>query len=383
SCVAHDPPQSDRAKETMKETSTYLKNRASVLFGRPSFHRTANAQEAGCFDSCFAAFLGYPNLSNSSTASYYPEKKALGPLPLPRQWAEIPSEKRGNIQIEVVSHAKETPKGWINQDSAMAVLPAGCSENGDGGGGVFLFGVFDGHGRMGHEASEIAASRMPGHLSNQPVHPSQNPGKALEGAFRNTDDDIFASMGADVEYSGSTGVVAMLDQGQRMLTMANVGDSRAVLGRLEGSTWCAIPLTTDLKPDLPEERERIELSGGTVCQFRDDEGVEAGPFRVWDGPACEKPGLAVSRSLGDGAARALGVTAIPVVTKHHLQPQDKFLIIATDGLWDSLDNQEVIRIVAKFQNMPSIALKALTEAVRRMEGDELSDDTTILLIRFA
>ncbi|CAK9115467.1 unnamed protein product [Durusdinium trenchii] len=223
----------------------------------------------------------------------------------------------------------------------------------------------------------------PGHLSNQPVHPSQNPGKALEGAFRNTDDDIFASMGADVEYSGSTGVVAMLDQGQRMLTMANVGDSRAVLGRLEGSTWCAIPLTTDLKPDLPEERERIELSGGTVCQFRDDEGVEAGPFRVWDGPACEKPGLAVSRSLGDGAARALGVTAIPVVTKHHLQPQDKFLIIATDGLWDSLDNQEVIRIVAKFQNMPSIALKALTEAVRRMEGDELSDDTTILLIRFA
>eukprot|EP00913_Durusdinium_trenchii_P000476 g436.t1 len=103
-------------RETMKETSTYLKNRASVLFGRPSFHRTANAQEAGCFDSCFAAFLGYPNLSNSSTASYYPEKKALGPLPLPRQWAEIPSEKRGNIQIEVVSHAKETPKGWINQE---------------------------------------------------------------------------------------------------------------------------------------------------------------------------------------------------------------------------------------------------------------------------
>lgn len=41
----------------------------------------------------------------------------------------------------------------------------------------------------------------------------------------------------------------------------------------------------------------------------------------------------------------------------------------------------MIRIVAKFQNMPAIALKALTEAVRRMEGDELSDDTTILLVR--
>ncbi|CAJ1459160.1 unnamed protein product, partial [Effrenium voratum] len=99
-----------------------------------------------------------------------------------------------------------------------------------------------------------------------------------------------------------------------------------------------------------------------------------------------------SRSLGDGAARALGVIASPVagVTNHQLQAQaqeekrirDRFIIIATDGLWDSLSNDEAVRIVAKFQNMPAIALKALTEAVRRAEGDELVDDTTILLIRF-
>ncbi|CAJ1350632.1 unnamed protein product, partial [Effrenium voratum] len=196
-------------------------------------------------------------------------------------------------------------------DSAMAVLPAGCAgtENGEP---IFLFGVFDGHGRLGHEASGIAATRMPGHLSNSSTHPTENPKKALEGAFRNTDDDIFAKMGSDVEYSGSTGVVAMMETGKRLLTLANVGDSRAVLGRLEGSKWSAVALTTDLKPELPEEKERIELSGGFVCQFRDEVGVEAGPFRVWDGPQCEKPGLAVSRSLGDGAARALGVIASPV-----------------------------------------------------------------------
>lgn len=377
--------QAAACSQEMKETSTYLKNRASVLFGRPSFHgrhpQAAATSEASCFDACFKMVLGYPSVSNKTTVStYYPEKKALGPLPPPRQWAELAPEKKGGIQVEVASHAKETPKGWINQDSAMAVLPAGCSENGDGA--LFLFGVFDGHGRLGHDASVLAATRMPGHLSNQPVHPAQNPGKALEGAFKNTDDDIFANMGSDVEYSGSTGVVVMLDQGKKLLTMANVGDSRVVLGRFDGSTWSAVPLTTDLKPDLPEERERIELTGGTVSQYRDECGVEAGPFRVWDGPACEKPGLAVSRSLGDGAARALGVTAVPVVSKHHLTPQDKFLIIATDGLWDSIPNNEVVRVVAKFQNMLPIALKALTEAVRRAEGDELTDDTTILLIRF-
>eukprot|EP00439_Symbiodinium_sp_Y106_P069957 s4395_g12.t1 len=238
------------------------------------------------------------------------------------------------------------------------------------------------HGRLGHEASETAAARMPGHLSSQPTHPSQNPAKALEDAIRSTDDDIYAKMGSDVEYSGSTGVVVLVDRGQALLTVANVGDSRAVLGRLEGSSWRAVPLTTDLKPEMPEERDRIELSGGVVSRYRDSSGEEAGPFRVWDGPSCEKPGLAVSRSLGDGAARALGVIAAPVVTKHKLQGQDKFLIIATDGLWDSVENDEAVRIVAKFQTMPSIALKALTEAVRRAEGDELVDDTTILLIHF-
>ncbi|CAE7243641.1 unnamed protein product [Symbiodinium pilosum] len=356
-------------------------NRASVLFGRPSFRKPKPAEpEPSCLDGCFARFLGYPSGNTKTAAVTYSERKALTSLPAPREWAELPAEKRGGIQVEVCSHAKEL-KGWINQDAALAVLPAGCSATADSG-PLFLLGVFDGHGRLGHEASETAARRMPGHLSSQQTHPSQNPAKALEDAFRSTDDDIYAKMGADVEYSGSTGVVVLLDRGQNLLTVANVGDSRAVLGRLVGSTWQAMPLTTDLKPEMPEERERIELSGGVVCQYRDTAGEEAGPFRVWDGPCCEKPGLAVSRSLGDGAARALGVIAAPVVTKHKLQGQDKFLIIATDGLWDSVDNEEAVRIVAKFQSMPSIALKALTEAVRRAEGDELVDDTTILLVHF-
>ncbi|CAE8631042.1 unnamed protein product, partial [Polarella glacialis] len=103
---------------------------------------------------------------------------------------------------------------------------------------------------------------------------------------------------------------------------------------------------------------------------------------VWDGPGLEKPGLAVSRSLGDGAARDLGVIAEPVVTSHKLRPEDQFLLIATDGLWDSVSNEEAVRIVAKFIHMPKVALKALTETVRRIEGNELVDDTTMLLVVF-
>jgi len=132
---------------------------------------------------------------------------------------------------------------------------------------------------------------------------------------------------------------------------------------------------------MDEEKERIELSGGTVGAVLDN-GKPVGPARVWeDGSRC-KPGLAVSRTIGDGCARRLGVIPTPVVTKHQLASGDHFLVIATDGLWDSVDNSEAVRICSKFLRMPHIALKALNEAVRRQEGGELPDDTTVVLVLF-
>merc|ERR1719401_2525777 len=139
-----------------------------------------------------------------------------------------------------------------------------------------------------------------------------------------------------------------MDPDRRVLHVGNVGDSRAVLGQCASSGWNALALTTDNKADSPDERERIELSGGTVMAMEGCDGEDAGPARVWEGPAREKPGLAVSRSLGDGAGRALGVIAEPVVTTHQLQPMDRFLLIASDGLWDSLGNEQAVKIVAKY-----------------------------------
>eukprot|EP00442_Polarella_glacialis_P036661 CAMPEP_0115158200 /NCGR_PEP_ID=MMETSP0227-20121206/69448_1 /TAXON_ID=89957 /ORGANISM="Polarella glacialis, Strain CCMP 1383" /LENGTH=382 /DNA_ID=CAMNT_0002569621 /DNA_START=40 /DNA_END=1188 /DNA_ORIENTATION=- len=376
------------------ETSLYLKARGSVLFGRPSAFLKGAATEAkknegSCFDACFGMLLGHPGVTGKGgpeSATRYGEKKTLGNLPPARNFADLPQGKRGGMTVEICSTGKETVEGWINQDAAMACQPSGCS-GGDGQGPLYLLGVFDGHGKYGHEVSDIATNRLPGHISSQEVHPSTDPKKALQDAFQNMDDDIFAKMGSQVEYSGSTGVVVLLDHGKRLLTTANVGDSRAVIGQKSADArsprWSAVALTADLKPELPEERERIELTGGTVAQFKDDRtGEECGPFRVWDGPGLEKPGLAVSRSLGDGAARDLGVIAEPVVTSHKLRPEDQFLLIATDGLWDSVSNEEAVRIVAKFIHMPKVALKALTETVRRIEGNELVDDTTMLLVVF-
>jgi len=284
--------------------------------------------------------------------------------------------------------------GWINQDAGTACSPPGNGEaDGDLAAGMthdssLFFCVFDGHGKYGHELAGLAAERLPAHLSMQPGGPLAGPKKAIEAAFRKTDDDIYQNLGPRVEYSGSTGVAVVMDPIKRVLYVGNVGDSRAVLGQYlpdaKSPRWTATALTTDLKADNPEEQERIEMHGGTVKPMAGDDGMDAGPARVWESPAREKPGLAVSRSLGDGASRCLGVIAEPVVTTHQLQPTDRFLLIATDGLWDSLGNEQAVSMTAKYleRNLPQVAIKALTEAVRREEGGQLVDDTTIILVAF-
>ncbi|CAK0838289.1 unnamed protein product [Prorocentrum cordatum] len=121
----------------------------------------------------------------------------------------------------------------------------------------------------------------------------------------------------DQRYSGTTCVSVLVDQVQRLLHVANVGDSRAVLGReipdAKTPRFQAIALTQDQKPDDEEELDRIRMSGGHVQRALDEEGNEVGPARVWDGPNCMKPGLGMSRTLGDGCARECGVIADPVV----------------------------------------------------------------------
>ena len=94
------------------------------------------------------------------------------------------------------------------------------------------------------------------------------------------------------------------------MTCANVGDSRAVLGRLIDNEWKHIDLSRDHKPDDREENKRIISKGGRVEPFRDESGMFLGPSRVWlfhD----DVPGLAMSRSFADQVAASVGVIAIP------------------------------------------------------------------------
>ena len=87
------------------------------------------------------------------------------------------------------------------------------------------------------------------------------------------------------------------------------------------------------------------------------------------------------RSLGDVVAHSAGVISEPEFTEHQLDPKtDKFLVIATDGLWEFINNQETVDTV-EGQIGPAQAVDTLvTEAgTRWMQEEQVIDDTTVIV----
>ena len=102
----------------------------------------------------------------------------------------------------------------------------------------------------------------------------------------------------------------------------------------------SVQLTRDQKPEDPEELQRIVRAGGRVQRLTDGAGNKIGPYRVWK-QNVNSPGLAMSRSIGDLIAKHIGVISEPVCTSYKRVPGDLFIVIASDGVWDAMDNEDV------------------------------------------
>ena len=97
-----------------------------------------------------------------------------------------------------------------------------------------------------------------------------------------------------------------------MLTCANVGDSRVILGKKDTFGKLVVEeMSHDHKPDNPLEQKRIEQAGGRVFAVQYEDGID-GPARVWLAKI-DIPGLAMSRSLGDTVAHSVGVLSTPEI----------------------------------------------------------------------
>lgn len=283
----------------------------------------------------------------------------------------------------------------INQDRGCVIYPFGqeaCPEFEQA-----LFCVFDGHGACGDKVSQFTAEKVPELLEKHPKL-KLNPATALEEAFVTVDRNLKEDATIDAELSGTTAVVVLLrkDAAKGTITAytANAGDSRAVVATTgAGGKLEHVDLSEDQKPDTPDEMKRIKKRGGFVSPPEEEWG---GPARVWLDANMTLPGLAMARSIGDHLVKPIGVIAQPEVKTRVLTPEDKFIVMASDGVWEFIESKPAITIVNEFLKIgPPPTYKAAdnagaTEACTRLietaaakwrteEGDYRDDITAVCI----
>lgn len=230
-----------------------------------------------------------------------------------------------------------------------------------------FFAVFDGHG--GSTASKYAGEFMHLKLVAQPKYQNGAIAQAFNDAYVAIDDDMRAHM-SPIDTSGTTAVSVLIRNNK--LYCANAGDSRAVFSKKGVSQ----SLSHDHKPTNELEMKRIVAAGGMV-----DAGRVNG-------------NLALSRALGDFefkqnpniTAEHQVVTCCPDVIEAELDRDCEFIVVACDGIWDVLNNQEVVDFV-RAGIKDKMQLREISEAIvdRCLAKDMLrssvgGDNMTVIIV---
>jgi protein phosphatase 1L len=224
----------------------------------------------------------------------------------------------------------------------------------DGPPGCAVAGVFDGH--AGRGVAEVVSRYIPEGLlaSLNDKHPGMIPVDEIKRVFAQSDE--VARRVHVANESGSTACVAVCAPG--WIQVANVGDSRCVLRTASR----VASLSEDHKPDRPSERARIEGRGGEITCAPGDVPRVSGA-------------LSLSRALGDWSFRPL-VASSPEVTSLARDGSERYMLLATDGLFDVFDNEEACGLAdALFARgaAPHVVARELTHAaLRRGSGDNVT-----------
>ncbi|KAJ7966458.1 putative Protein phosphatase-2c [Quillaja saponaria] len=262
-------------------------------------------------------------------------------------------------------YTKEGSKG-LNQDAAILYQGYGMKD------GAFC-GVFDGHEGMVEEGDDILVQEEDS-FSNKNF---QKWKEATVSAFKVMDKEIKLQENLDCSFSGTTAVV-VIRQGEDVV-IANMGDSRAVLGTICESKIAAVQLTTDLKPGLPREADRIRRCNGMVFALEEEPHIQ----RVWLPSDENSPGLAMSRAFGDFVLKDHGIIAIPDISYRRLTSMDQFIVLASDGVWNVISNKQVVSIVWAADS-EEVAAKAVVEAAaatwkKKFPSAKIDDCTVVCL----
>ncbi|OAA64423.1 protein phosphatase 2c [Niveomyces insectorum RCEF 264] len=309
---------------------------------------------------------------------------------------------QGVLRYDLVQLASNNP---IEDDHAEKIVEVPAKGSAAAGGANttdwMFWGVFDGHSgwttsaKLRQALINYVACELNDTYKAAPGDQGP-PADAVEGAikvgFTRLDDDIVNRSAATVlqqksktvaaellapALSGSCALLAFYESRSQLLRVACTGDSRAVLGRRAASgKWTATPLSVDQTGNNPDEAARLrQQHPGEEHVVRNGRvlgGLE--PTRAF-GDATYKWTRAVSDRLRESFfGRSQSplmrtppyVTAEPVVTTTRIEPANgDFVVMATDGLWEMLTNEEAVGLVGKWIEAQAAEAAAATSTAGR------------------
>jgi len=277
---------------------------------------------------------------------------------------------KGNLECVMCTKKGMVPYNNTKRNQDRAMVKFGLQ----GKSHMSLFGVGDGHGEFGHDVAQFVQENLHICLANQ-ANLESNPEDGITKGVA----EVVAKLketGINCAFSGTTLVFAVKINND--IYCANIGDSRCIVVRNKNKV---IALSEDQKPENPGEKERILAAGGRVEPLPGPPGVDCGPDRVWLGEV-DVPGLAMSRSIGDNVSQTVGVISIPEIMQYKLVPQDRCLVIASDGVWEFITNEEACAIVYKYlPDYQKACDKLCDEATKRWQKEEeVIDDITCVVV---
>ena len=275
-------------------------------------------------------------------------------------------------KYKIASYSSSTMAGTngygitkTNQDSYLIKI-----DKNDNNENEYTFGVFDGHGLEGHLVSQSIKQ-----FFMNCSYFDFNTNSMIFSIFSSLSQLINNSQYFDSIESGST--VVLIHINPEKIISINCGDSRAILIKKNKSI---VLLSRDHKPEIPEEKERIEKSGGRV-----DKIFGMGPYRVWFKNE-NFPGLAMSRSIGDQLAHKAGVSDIPEIKEFDIYDMDPLaVIVASDGIWEFMSNEEVRNIVMNYvysKDANNCAKKLVEKARLVWQGTGYAIDDITCVVAF-
>ena len=335
------------------------------------------------------------NINNDQDKENGKREKSLGPKRVKQ--SEMP--EISTVSILKYAEALSTPGRdddglkKTNQDSYV------LEKNINGILNFNIFGVLDGHGVNGHFASQFVTKYIINRIKHHSLLRNLDTAKAVYDKIKSNEYQIITNIFIDadfqikkqkfnVEMSGTTAVIVI--QLDEHIICANTGDSRAILvygdpNKNNLMNTKIFRLSYDAKPDNPAEKKRIYENGGVVLKVLDENDEAIGPFRVWM-KGKTYPGLAISRTIGDIDAKKIGVIPNPQFIEYTINPKTRYVIVCSDGIWEFMSNEEVMRIANNYyiKNDPAGLCHELTNKSTALwlKEDVCVDDITVVAAFF-